>query len=90
MTTVRCLAALLGLAALVPLADISPADAQTAACRPWCRERTGGGTNCGFVTFEQCMWSAYGADICMPNGACPPPSVQHGDGNWGPAERRRR
>ena len=27
---------------------------KAAACRPLCRERSGG-TNCGFISFEQCM-----------------------------------
>ena len=49
--------------------------AQTAPCRPWCvyyGGGGGGGTNCGFISLEQCKWTARGADMCMPNGACPP------------------
>jgi hypothetical protein len=71
MTLIHSLLVVLSVAALVPI-DTVPADAQTATCRPWCRERSGGGTNCGFSTFEQCMWASQGADVCVPNGACPP------------------
>jgi hypothetical protein len=70
------------LIALAPL-DAEPAAAQTATCRPWCvhfgGRDGGGGTNCGFISFEQCRQTAQGSDVCMPNGACPPP----------PAPRRR-
>ena len=81
MTLIRPLLAALSLMALVPMIDAAPADAQTANCRPWCRERSDGARNCGFISYEQCMWTAYGADICMPNGACPPPArtpLRHG------------
>jgi hypothetical protein len=61
--------------------------AQTAPCRPWCVHYGSGGgggaTNCGFISYEQCMWTAQGPDMCMPNGACPP-------GTRDPRERRRR
>jgi hypothetical protein len=73
MTLIRPLLVALPVMVLVLMMDTAPADAQTATCRPWCRERSGGGTNCGFVSFEQCMWASQGADVCMPNGACPPP-----------------
>jgi hypothetical protein len=75
----RFSAALLAVAALVLSGEAAPANAQTGTCRPWCRERSGGGTNCGFISFEQCMWTAYGADMCMPNAACPPQNVHEGD-----------
>ena len=68
----------LALAALSLVIDMAPANAQTATCRPWCVHYSGekgGGTNCGFVTYEQCKWTAQGADICMPNGFCPPGSA---------------
>jgi hypothetical protein len=73
MTLIRSLLVALPLMALVLMMDTAPADAQTATCRPWCRERSGGGTNCGYVSFEQCMWASQGADVCLPNGACLPP-----------------
>ena len=73
MTLIRPRLVALFLTALVPIIDTAPADAQSATCRPWCRERTGGGTNCGFISFEQCMWASQGADVCVPNGVCPPP-----------------
>lgn len=38
---------------------------------PWCAqysERTGGGRNCGFVTFRQCLATVSGAGgTCEPN-----------------------
>jgi hypothetical protein len=27
---------------------------------PWCADYSGGGTNCGFVTFEQCLATVSG------------------------------
>ena len=45
----------------------------TAAADPykWCavyNERTGGGTNCGFITIEQCRATISGiGGICEPN-----------------------
>ena len=81
MNITRALLVLLAVAAPAPI-DATPAAAQTAHCRPWCVLYGGGGgrggsTNCGFVSFEQCMWTAQGSDFCMPNGACPP------QGGWG-------
>jgi hypothetical protein len=77
MTVTRALLFLLAVAALARI-EATPADAQTATCWPWCRERSGGGTNCGFVSREQCMLTAYGADICRPNRACQPRSGDQG------------
>jgi hypothetical protein len=75
MTTIRALLAAFALAALAPI-DATPAAAQTATCRPWCVHYSGrgggGGTNCGFVSLEQCRQTAQGGDVCLPNGACPP------------------
>ena len=34
--------------------------------RPWCAQyygNNGGGTNCGFVSYEQCMMTARGAGV---------------------------
>jgi hypothetical protein len=47
----------------------SKAVAQRATCRPWCVHygAGGGGTNCGFISLEQCTWTTQGADIC-PTG----------------------
>jgi Protein of unknown function (DUF3551) len=81
MPLIRSLLLACSLASLLPLLDAGPADAQSAVCRPWCRERSDGARNCGFVSYEQCMQAAYGADICVPNGACPPPGrtpLRHG------------
>ena len=47
MPLTRSFLVALSLTALVPIIDAAPVDAQTATCRPWCRERSGGGTNCG-------------------------------------------
>jgi hypothetical protein len=81
MTVTRTLGAALVVAALAPI-DAVPVAAQGAYCRPWCVHYSGGGrgggTNCGFSTYEQCMWTAQGADICMPNGFCPPGSAAGG------------
>ena len=39
--------------------------------RPWCAQyygNNGGGTNCGFVSYEQCMMTARGAGAwCVRN-----------------------
>jgi hypothetical protein len=81
--------AVLTLAAL----GTTTADAQTSQCRPWCVHyggggTAGGGTNCGFTSYEQCMWTAQGGDICMVNQLCLP---QGSRGSWQrPDDRRRR
>ena len=37
---------------------------------PWCAYYSGkGGTNCGFITFEQCMETARGLGRCSPSRA---------------------
>jgi hypothetical protein len=80
MRMVRVLLAALALVALAPL-DAAPALAQSYTCRPWCVHysgRGGGGTNCGFVSLAQCRQTAQGADVCLPNSACPP----RGDRRW--------
>ena len=83
MNIIRPLVAGLAFTALSPIIDTAPSSAQTATCRPWCVHyggsgRGGGGTNCGFISYEQCMWTAQGSDICMPNGSCPPKSGAKG------------
>ena len=63
-------------AVLMALAGIgTPADAQN---YPWCAYYSGsmggGGTNCGFVTFEQCMATVSGiGGLCMRNTQFVPP-----------------
>ena len=77
MRNMRPFLAVLAIAAATPIIDAGPANGQTYICRPWCVHyggARGGGTNCGFVSFEQCMWTAQGSDVCMPNGACLPSS----------------
>jgi hypothetical protein len=78
MKMTRPLLAVLALAALAPI-DASPAVAE-ANCRPWCVHYggggRGGGTNCGFTSFQQCMWTAQGNDICLVNPICLPQGVR--------------
>ena len=48
---------LVALSLLGALIDLRPAAAET--YRPWCAQYSGrGGTNCGFVSYEQCMMTA--------------------------------
>jgi hypothetical protein len=47
---------------------------------PWCAYYSGygGGTNCGFITFEQCMATAAGLGRnCQPNTQYVPPPGPH-------------
>jgi uncharacterized protein DUF3551 len=48
---------------------------------PWCAiysGRTGGGTNCGFISFAQCMDTARGlGSFCQPNTQYVPPPGPH-------------
>ena len=63
----------------------TPAEAQN---YPWCAYysgKGGGGTNCGFITFEQCMETARGlGSNCQRNTQYVPPPGPH------PATRVRR
>jgi Protein of unknown function (DUF3551) len=54
----------------------NPAEAQN---YPWCAIYDKlGGTNCGFVTFEQCMETARGlGSLCQPNTRYVPPPGPH-------------
>ncbi|MGN6750054.1 MAG: DUF3551 domain-containing protein [Xanthobacteraceae bacterium] len=56
----------------------TPAKAQN---YPWCAiysGRVGGGTNCGFISFEQCMDTARGlGSFCQPNTQYVPPPGPH-------------
>ena len=61
-----------------------PAEAQN---YPWCAIYSGGmgggGTNCGFVTFQQCMETARGlGSFCQPNTQYQPPSGPHPLRKW--------
>ena len=47
---------------------------------PWCAYYSGrsGGTNCGFISFEQCMDTARGlGSNCQPNTQYVPPPGPH-------------
>ena len=49
---------------------------------PWCalysEGAAGGGTNCGFISFEQCMATARGlGSNCQPNPQYQPPPGPH-------------
>jgi hypothetical protein len=48
---------------------------------PWCAYysgKGGGGTNCGFISFEQCMATAWGlGSNCQPNTQYVPPPGPH-------------
>jgi len=77
---------LLGLVA-ASLALGAPARAQN---YPWCAQYmggdTGGGMNCGFVSFDQCMATVRGmGGFCMANNTYVPPA-----GARAPAGVRRR
>ena len=60
-------------------------DARSAAAeiyRPWCAQYYGfgGGTNCGFISYEQCMMTARGSGAyCVQN----PWYLQYGSGQKG-------
>jgi hypothetical protein len=61
------------MAALATAASFVPT-ASEAQEYPWCVQYGGpedAGTNCGFVSREQCMATASGAGYCYPNPAYP-------------------
>lgn len=67
-----------------------PAQAQN---YPWCEYlggELGGGRNCGFVSFEQCMESARGnGNDCRLNTMyTPPPGPRHETGRYVPRTHR--
>ena len=68
MTPTRLLAALLFAS---PLVASVPHSAEAEIYRPWCAQyygNNGGGTNCGFTSYEQCMMTAQGAGAwCVQN-----------------------
>jgi len=43
---------------------------------PWCAIYKGGGTNCGFTSFEQCLATVGQAGICTQNSMYQPPGGQ--------------
>ena len=54
---------------------------------PWCAIYNGGavsgGTNCGFITFQQCMETARGlGSLCQPNTQYQPPPGPHSPKRW--------
>jgi len=56
---------------------ITPAEAQN---YPWCAYYSGpgGGTNCGFTTFQQCLDTVSGiGGFCEPNTQYQPPPGPH-------------
>jgi len=57
------------LAVIVLLIRVEPADAQN---YPWCQQRGDGATNCGFVTYEQCMGKQ--GSFCYRNPTYQPPT----------------
>ena len=50
------------------LIPTGPADAQN---YPWCAQGGDGGTNCGFVSYEQCRAASR---MCNPNPMYQPPT----------------
>ena len=77
------------LALLVAMTAIDPHPAAAQTVRPWCAVFPGGsgGSNCGFVSHEQCMMTATpgtGA-YCVPNPRYVPESPR----GTGAATRRR-
>ena len=87
MRPTRLLGALLFLTALV--ASV-PHSAKAEIYRPWCAQyygRGGGGTNCGFISYEQCMMTARGAGAwCVQN----PWYLAYGDSSQQAAAATRR
>jgi hypothetical protein len=65
----------------VLLAVIGAAGGAKAQNYPWCEYlggEIGGGRNCGFISFEQCMASALGnGSDCRPNTTYTPPPGPH-------------
>jgi hypothetical protein len=67
-----------------------PHSAEAESYRPWCAQYYGfggGGTNCGFISYEQCMMTAFGAGAwCVQN----PWYLAYGDGSQKTAATARR
>jgi hypothetical protein len=81
----------LAIAATMAAAAGTPAQAQN---YPWCEYLGGGmggggGRNCGFISFEQCMQSAFGnGSDCRPNTQYVPPPGEHPYPGTAPAAAR--
>ena len=64
-------AALFALSALAAVVLSAPSAARAQIYYPWCAVyggRSGGGTNCGFSTIEQCRATVSGiGGFCQPN-----------------------
>ena len=71
------------------LAAIAPRAALAEVYRPWCAQyynSNSGATNCGFVSYEQCMATAWGAGAwCVQN----PWYLAYGDGTRKPRNATR-
>jgi hypothetical protein len=86
MRALLCVAGILAVAGAIAGAISTPAQAQN---YPWCAYyggmMGGGGTNCGFTTFEQCMATVSGiGGFCDRNTQYVPPAGPR------PSVRRRR
>jgi len=85
----RYLLAILGIAVAAACVD-RPAQAQN---YPWCEYLGGGmggggGRNCGFISFEQCMESARGqGNDCRLNTQYEPPPGEHSGPSAAPGAR---
>jgi hypothetical protein len=75
--------------ALALLAGIAPRAAKAEIYRPWCAQyydSNSGATNCGFISYEQCMATARGAGAwCVQN----PWYLAYGDGSKKPRKSTR-
>lgn len=85
------IAALSGILAAA-LAATMPARAQN---YPWCEfiggDFDGGGQNCGFISFEQCMESARGnGGTCSRNTTYVPPPGEHDHAGAAPRPHAKR
>jgi hypothetical protein len=63
----------------IAICTSAPAEAQN---YPWCAHysggRAGGGMNCGFVSFEQCLATVRGmGGFCIQNNTYVPPPGPH-------------
>ena len=64
----KTILAVLAMAIAMLLVRVGAAGAQN---YPWCAHRGDGGTNCGFVSFEQCMAASR---FCTQNPMYQPPA----------------
>lgn len=84
-------AAIAAIAFLLFAAAMALATAAQAQNYPWCEYLggfDGGGRNCGFVSFEQCMQTAWGnGGDCRQNPMYEPPPGPHHQLGYTPAHR---